>query len=290
MPRESRLVLGTVNFGMDYGYLGGASRLTKATAFRIMQHSVAENIHYFDTAQDYGESEEILGQYIGSNQAPQLNVITKFRADKCNGNPVPESLRKLNVRQIYAVLFHDFTDYLRHPKSFRKLQEYQSVGQVKKIGFSLYLPRDLEQLLNSKIPFEIVQVPYSIFDRRFDPYFSELKERDVEIHVRSIFLNGLFFHDPAMLSDHFNSVKGALKELKSLSRELQATRSSLCLNFVYQHELIDKLVVGVRTVDELITNVGAISPPLELPCFKEVLDGFACNDQSILHPHEWRVE
>ena len=289
MSGESKLVLGTVNFGMDYGYLGSMFRLEKANAFRIIEHSIVENIQYFDTAQDYGESEEILGEYVRSNQESQLNVITKFLAARCDGNPIPRSLNKLNLRRIYAALFHDFNDYLMYPNTLRKLQENQSRGEVKKIGFSLYTPRDLEQLLSSNIPFEIIQVPYSIFDQRFDPYFSELKARDVEIHVRSIFLNGLFFQEPKLLGDHFKSVKRALEKLRCISQELGVPTSWVCLHFAHQNEHIDRLVIGVRTVRELLMNVAAISLPPKVVAHNETLKGLACNDQAILHPHEWRV-
>jgi len=290
MRLDSKLVLGTVNFGMDYGYMRSNSQLDKASAFEIIERALAEDICYFDTAQEYGQSEEVLGSFIGSKKAAHLNVITKILAAKSDGDQVCESLKRLNIQQIYAVLFHDFKDYLKYPKTLRGLQESQRKGRLEKIGFSLYFPSDLEQLLSSNIPFEIIQIPYSIFDRRFAPYFSELKARNVEIHVRSIFLNGLFFQDPKKLSDHFNGVKGSLEELRSLSQELEIPISSVCLNFVHQHELVDRLVVGVRTIRELVMNVGALSLSSQLVSHKETLKGFACNDHTILHPHEWRVE
>ena len=289
MTGNDRLVLGTVNFGMDYGYLGGKSRIKEENAFEIIEHSISGKIQFFDTAQDYGRSEEILGKYVLSNEQSQLNIITKFFAGRCTENPVNRSLRKLNLRRIYAILFHDFDDYLRHPKAFQQLQENQKKGEVEKIGFSLYSPWELEQLLSWGIPFQIVQVPYSIFDQRFDPYFAELKALNVEIHVRSIFLNGLFFQDPKVLGDHFNKVKGNLEELNNISQNLEVPISSVCLNFVRQHEYVDKLVIGVRTVPELLSNISAMSFSPKLSDYRKEFDAFACNDQTILYPHKWKI-
>ena len=289
MTGNDRLVLGTVNFGMDYGYLGGKSRIKEENAFEIIDHSILEKIQFFDTAQDYGRSEEILGKYVLSNGQSQLNIITKFLAGRCTENPVNRSLRKLNLHRIYAILFHDFDDYLRHPKTFQQLQQNQKKGEVEKIGFSLYSPQHLEYLLSRNIPFQIVQVPYSIFDQRFDQYFSELKARNVEIHVRSIFLNGLFFQDPKALGDHFGDVKDNLEELTNISRKLEVPISSLCLNFVGQHQYVDKLVIGVRTVSELLKNIRGISSSPNLSSHKKAFDAFSCDDQSILYPHKWRI-
>jgi len=289
MTGPDKLVLGTVNFGMNYGYLGSTSQIREEDAFEIIDQSILKSIRFFDTAQDYGTSEEVLGRYIHLNKESHLNIITKFIARNSAEDPVNRSLTRLNLRRIYAILFHDFEDYQNHPKAFQQLQESQKKGEVEKIGFSLYSPQHLEQLLSSNTPFQMVQVPYSIFDQRFDEYFTDLKARDVEIHVRSIFLNGLYFQNPSTLSEHFNQVKNNLEELANISRELEVPISAVCLNFALQHKDVDKLVIGVKTASELLRNIDALSSSPKFPSRKEAFDAFACDDQSILYPHKWKI-
>ena len=287
MNPESKLVLGTVNFGMKYGYLGDNTQLEKNSTFEILDYAIEENIYFFDTAQDYGESEKLLGEFIRTRSHSNINIVTKCRTANVISNPVADSLSRLRLQKLYAVLFHDFNGYFRKPELIRKLQAEKEVGRVGKIGFSLYLPRHLELLLRSDIDFEIVQVPFSIFDRRFEPYFPELKERGVEIHTRSVFLNGLFFQNPKTLGSHFDRVKPAITEIRRLSETLGVSTEALCLNFVNQDKFINKIVVGVRSIEDLRSNSEALSIHDKLSAAMPLLNGLRCDEQDILHPHEW---
>jgi len=287
MNPESKLVLGTVNFGMKYGYLGENIQLENSTTFDLIEFAIRENICFFDTAQDYGESEKVIGQFLRLRKSDSVKVITKFLATNEASNPVAESLSKLGLKSIYAVLFHSFDNYLRHPESIQKIQADQEAGRVEKIGFSLYLPSDLKLLLDSDISFEILQIPYSVFDRRFEPFFFQLREKGVEIHARSIFLNGLFFQNPTELGSHFDKVRSALAKIRRLSDTSHVSIATLCLNFVSQSEFIDKLVVGVRSIKELQENLEALRSGPALQNWRKSLSDLRCGDQDILHPHEW---
>ena len=65
-------------------------------------------------------------------------------------------------------------------------------GLIKKIGFSLYNPQELEKLFELNYIPDLIQVPFNLIDRRFEPYLKELKNMDIEIHVRSIFCKACY--------------------------------------------------------------------------------------------------
>ena len=112
---------------------------------------------------------------------------------------IKESLNRLNLKKVYGALFHVFDDFNKNKQLYEKLNNFKKDGLVEKIGFSLYFPEQLEQLINSKIDIDIIQVSYSIFDQRFVKYFKDLKMLGIEIHVRSVFLHGLYFKTQMIL-------------------------------------------------------------------------------------------
>ena len=144
--------------------------------------------------------------------------------------------------------------------------------------------------LKKKINFDIIQVPYNVFDRRFEPHFVKLKKVGVEIHVRSVFLQGLVFKNPGDLTGDFSKISGKLKLLAELAKKGNTSISSVCLNFAVANKLIDKVVVGVDSIGNLreilkaekdIDYVNNISG--ELLNLKE-------DDEQIILPVNWKVK
>ena len=101
------------------------------------------------------------------------------------------------------------------------MEEYLFIKRrrINKIGYSLYEPQELFDLLEAGLHPDIVQLPFSILDRKFEPYFDLLKNKGVEIHVRSVFLQGLYFKNPEQLSNKLSILKSVLSELKNISKQ-----------------------------------------------------------------------
>ena len=161
--------------------------------------------------------------------------------------------------------------------------------KIEKIGFSLYFPEELEYLLNLDIPLDLVQLPFSIFDQRFESYFSELKKRGVEIHTRSTFLHGLYFKKSHQLSAHFNKIKKQLDSLKELSDLYNIDIAAICLKFSLQKKDIDKVIIGVDNLDILSKNIGFASSADMSIKISDELSRYSIQDKNILFPHNWIV-
>ena len=69
-------------------------------------------------------------------------------------------------------------------KLFRKIKNENRI----RIGISVYTPYETNQLLSYGIVPDVLQIPYNIFDRKFDSILPKLKKLEIEIHARSIFL------------------------------------------------------------------------------------------------------
>lgn len=283
------LAIGTAQFGMNYGIKNNHKRLDSVTINNILDVARDNNIKTIDTAQGYGDSETVLGNYFRNNLISDFKIITKINKTTNLSQLVNDSIIRLSHDKLYGVLIHDFELYKNNPLIFETLQKIKQSQRIEKIGFSLYYPEDLELLLSEKINFDIIQIAYSIFDRRFEKYFPVLVERNVEIHIRSVFLQGLFFLDPKKLVPHFDKVKDKLESLHSLSFKTGLSISSLCLNFVANNSFISKIVIGIDSPENLLNNIKVLNENQEVKKYLTILNQYSVSDLAILFPHFWKL-
>lgn len=286
----NKVIIGSANFGLNYGINNDVGKLSLEEMKNIFITARNNGINYIDTAQAYGNAEERIGHVLQS-LGYLFNMVTKFKFTNLNDveNLVDDSFRRLNVKQLYGVLFHDFNNYKTLPDSWEILKKYRERGQVKKIGFSLYYPKELDFLLDHEIDFDIIQVPYNIFDRRFEPYFPRLKKKKVEIHTRSVFLQGLVFKKPTDLPKEFKEAKDKINRMIDFSKEFSLSLASICLNFVAANHFVDKMVIGVDSSKQLERNIFDISIVKNFNKLLKSLDDLIISDEKIILPFNWKL-
>lgn len=280
-----KICLGTAQFGMDYGIANKDGRAPKEEVFKILDCAVAKGIKTLDTAHAYGCSEKVLGEFI-KKRGQKFDIVSKITMTA----HLSESLARLGAKNIYGCLIHNFNDYVEKKNLWKTLKIAKENSIAQKIGFSFYKTQELETVLEEGIKFDIIQAPYNIFDRRFENYFAPLKDKGVEIHTRSIFLQGLFFLKSAELPKNLSSAKKHLELLKKTAKENNISISSLCLNFVLNNSYIDKAVIGVDSLKQLKQNINEISD-FRKPAFSGIsgnLNHLKLNDENILLPINWK--
>jgi aryl-alcohol dehydrogenase-like predicted oxidoreductase len=155
------------------------------------------------------------------------------------------------------------------------------------IGFSIYKTDELESIFEKNIHFDVIQLPYSIFDRRFERYFLRLKERGVIILVRSIFLQGLAFLNPDTLDGNLFKARGHLSKLNGLSSDTGIPINALCLDFALLNPKIDRVVIGVDSLEHLRKNIEDLSFVNEVRNIYDKLDVFSIDEEDIILPYRW---
>jgi len=287
---KNKIALGTAQFGMDYGINNKKGKIPKDEVFKILTESLNFNIDILDTAYAYGESELVIGEFIKNNQK-QFRIISKL--PECTPEKViglfEESLKHLGVDSLYGYMIHSFGQYQKNPEIWEILKDLRSNGKIKKIGFSLYYPSELDHLLENRIEFDLIQVPYNIFDQRFGQYFSKLKEKEIEIYVRSVFLQGLVFKNPSQLDEYFAAIKEKLRRLHSLCAKIDVPVVSLCLNFAILNKFVDRVVVGVDSFDNFKEIVSSGDYIKDVETLYKELESFKLNDEKIILPFNWKV-
>lgn len=275
----SKLVLGTVQFGLQYG-VNSVGRPSEQAVKGILAEAAKGGISTLDTSSAYGNSEEILGESITSDE--NFKIVSKYpKGDISVTEMFNSSLKRLNVDNLYGYLLHHFEVYKNDPKVWDDFIALKESGKVKKIGFSLYSPEELEFILEKKSPFDMIQIPFNIFDKKFLPLMKELHEKGVEIHVRSTFLQGLFFKDREALPEKLKPMKKYLLQLDDFSKTTGLSISEIALNYNLQNPYIDGVLIGVDNVSQLQTNLASIN---EIPIDIEI----DVKEQELLNPVNWK--
>ena len=278
MKKNNKIVLGTVQFGLQYG-VNSAGRPSVDAVKDILSEAAKGGITTLDTSSAYGNSEEILGNCITTSE--DFKIVSKYpQGDIPVDMMFERTLMHLKVEKLYGYLLHHFEVYKDNPHVWKDFVALKETGRVKKIGFSLYYPEELEFIIKNKSPFDLIQVPFNIFDKKFLPLMKELHEKGVEIHVRSTFLQGLFFKDRSALPEKLKPMKKYLLQLDDFSKQSGLSISEIALNYNLQNPFIDGVLIGVDNVNQLQTNFASVK---DTPIDIEI----NVKEKELLNPANW---
>ncbi len=284
----NKITLGTAQFGFDYGINNKRGKIPASEVSDILSTAGKYSIDTLDTAYGYGESEEVIGKFINSSLS-RWKIISKLPIcdDGEVGAKLLQSLKRLNVPLLYGYLIHSFESYINNKKIWIALEKQKNEGRIEKIGFSLYRPRELALLLEEDLKIDIIQVPFSVFDQRFASYLPQLKKMGMEIHARSIFLQGLVFKQSFELSNEFEVIKGKIEQLNVLSAKTNLSIASLCISFVLNNDFFSKVVVGIDNLTHLNEIIEASESSAKLRDMIPQLAELKVDDEKIILPFNW---
>lgn len=287
-----RVGLGTVQFGLDYGVSNTAGQVAAAEVPLILQTAAREGVSVIDTAAAYGNSESVLGQALPTAHAFEL--VTKLPrlpaavpdAAAWVEETVSGSLGRLRVAGLYGLLMHDAKDLLNEKGAalFEALTSLKRRGIVKKIGASLYTGAEADALI-ARYPVDLVQLPINLLDQRLlrGGQLDRLKHAGVEVHARSLFLQGLLLMPPAQLPPHFISVRPILDRFGQAAAGMGLSRLAAAVAFASSVEQIDVAVFGVTKNVEFEEILAAHKQSLP----RDWYAGFSVDDERILSPNLW---
>lgn len=262
----TKIALGTVQFGLNYGISNKNGQVSAEEIEKILDFCKLHEINTLDTAQGYGNSEKVLSQF----DLTSFKVITKLI-----GNARLEtSLENLKLSSVYGLMFHRENECI--DETWKLYETWKSQGLVKKIGVSVYSPAVLEQLIE-RYPIEIVQFPMNILDQSFVSLLPRLKEKSIEVHTRSSFLQGLLLMDD--IPEYFNPIKNHIKLIPE-------PRLSHCLNFGKNYYEIDKMVLGVTRLQDLEEIYEAYNQKLDEVDYSI----YRVTEEKFINPSMWQVK
>lgn len=283
----NKLALGTVQFGLNYGVANTQGQVSQAEIQAILALAKKHQVHTLDTAIAYGDSETRLGQ----QDLTRFEVISKVAEIPAGINvqrwleqQCERSLTRLNIPQLEGFLLHRPEQLLGNKGSeiYAALQALKTQGLVKKVGISIYGPKDLEALQDFQ--FDLYQGPFNVLDQRLKTsgWLHKLQQQGAEFHARSAFLQGLLLMPIEQRPAKFNPWQPLWQRWQNWLTAQQLNATTACLKFSLQEPLISKTVVGVDSSQQWqeLLNIAA-SADIVLPT------ELSCEDELLLNPALW---
>jgi len=292
----SRLVLGTVQFGLPYGVANRDGQPSYETARDILACAIEGGVTCLDTAAGYGESEAVLGRALAElGAAERVTVVTKVafladdlspaRADELVEESVRNSLRLLRLDRLPFCFFHREEDF-RYADSMLKLS---GLGLVERVGCSTATPVATKAIIGSGLA-EAVQFPASVLDRRFSgaDIAGAARARGIVVFARSVYLQGLIFLPDEKTPGDLSEVIPPRRQLAELAREAGIPLAELALRYVLGLEDLTSILVGVESVGQMRENLALFAKgPLPPDLMQAVVASVPSLPDVILDPWHW---
>lgn len=284
-----KLSIGTANFGRNYNLINNF-RIKNEKIKKIFLYLKKKNIFFIDTAQVY-KNDKILKSFSSKTNEfitkIDIKTFSKYKKKwNLENNYLITLKNKLNITRFYGVLIH-IANYReieqRNCKElFIFLKNLKKKRLIKKIGFSIYEPRDAYKILKI-FKFDLIQIPLNLFDNRFEKsgYLKKFKKKNIEIHTRSIFLQGLLLEDK--IPKKFITYNRKFNQLDSWVKLNNISKLDACIQYVLKFPEIDKIVVGFNSLDQLKQIVSRFKKKKKTYFSKEL----GISSTKLIDPRKW---
>lgn len=282
-----KLILGTVQFGLDYGINNSIGKPNIGEIHKILDFAISSGIEILDTADAYGNASEIIGSYF-NEKGSVFKVNTKFKGgDKSLVEQLQGSLSVLNLAQVDTYFFHSFEDFKSNKAYLTELVLLKESGLIRNIGLSVYDNLEFEKAIITK-EIDVIQFPFNLLDNfhQRGQLIKLAKFKGKQLQIRSAFLQGLFFKNLDGLSSTLSPLRPYLIEIKKIAKELGVEMEHLALSYALQQPEIDYVIIGVDNLEQLQRNIKLIKIPISNEII-ETINKINVKETKLLYPKNW---
>lgn len=285
----NKLILGTVQFGLNYGINNTQGKPNKETVFEILSSAHENGIRILDTAELYGNAHVLIGEFHKLNPSNRFQIITKFPHDfeETLDQKISTYLSQFNVEILHAILFHSFDSYLNHKEQLGDILKLKKT-KFNYLGVSVYTNEQMNEVLDD-INIDIVQIPFNLFDNLNikGKLLEKAKAKNKIIHTRSAFLQGLFF----MKKDNPNTIRikleNELNVIKDISLKSSISIGSIALNYCLLQPTIDGVLIGVDSLEQLNENIKYSNQTIPIK-YLDQINNIKIDNVELLNPSMWK--
>jgi aryl-alcohol dehydrogenase-like predicted oxidoreductase len=287
-PLICKLGLGAAQFGLDSG-VPVRGRSPEAEVRDILAGAARAGLRVLDTGAASPHGEAVLGAVM---PRPATFAVTVKAARGDRGPDFVEaearsSLARLGLTRADAIMVQSAGDLFSPYGAalWDRLKALRDAGLFARVGISAYVSDDPAGLAKRFRP-DLIQAPASLLDQRLlvDGSLAAVRDLGIEVHLRSIFLNGLLFLPPDRAPSALG--KAAISRLSRARRLIAEGRSDplqAALGFALSRPEANAVIVGAATAAELSAVIAAAgSPPPDLDW-----DDMALDDPAALDPRRW---
>lgn len=286
----SRLMLGTVQFGLEYGIANTAGKPSLDTVCEIIKTSYDGGVTALDTAAAYGTSESVLGDALDRlglrgamtvvSKIPPVTAATDAEAERFIEETLRESLRRLRLDRLDACLLHREDDLRYLPL----LEKMVAKGLTGGAGVSL----DSDRYFREAGAASYIQLPQNALDRRFEPFWPVVEKNKITVFARSVYLQGLLLMPEERIKPGLQALVPWRRKLESLGREAGLSMAELCMRYVLSNPAVASALTGVDTPEQMRDNLRlAAAGPLPEELAAEIRACVPMLPEALIRPALW---
>lgn len=283
---KKKIIIGSANFTQKYGV--DPIKINQLEIKKILKLSKKNNIFKIDTAYDYFKENKIYKKI-----DKKFKFITKITPDHnwksldyCK-NQLEDHFEKLNGNKIETLLFHNVDILFKKygSKIFKNIEFFKN-KYFNKIGISIYDTKCLSYLI-SHYDLDVVQCPFNLLDKRIveSGWFKKLKKKGIEVHIRSIFLQGILVNKNIYKKKYFKKWKNLFSEWFRNLESNNISSIDYCLSDLLQYDF-DQIIIGVN-------NYKNLNEILNFKIIKNKNDNKIINnkenDLQLIDPRKWEL-
>lgn len=288
----NKIILGSAQLIKNYG-ISNSKATTKQNFFKLLDNCVKRGIKIIDTSDSYENAQEIIGKY----KKCKFEIITKYYFKNKMNKKYYEKIIKKNLSNtkaaigfhtLHAVLIHNIHQIDKNSLSLisNLLVQMKKKRLINKIGISIYNQEDLQKITNLKL-IDILQVPINVLDRTFTKkkFLNKIKLHNIELHGRSIFLQGLLLMKPIQIKKRIKLPNyNIFKKWHSYTKKSLENKILTCLSFVLKIRQLDYCVIGFNSSNQLDKLMQLILK--DKIYFKP---SFKTQNKKIINPQNWNL-
>ena len=292
---KRKLILGTASLKSNYG-LDKNIKLNKKELTKILNFCIKHKISYLDTANNYKLKN--FSKY--NKNLNKFNIIFKikiYKEEKKSNIQIEKEifslvknfLSKNKIYKIYCVMLHSENSMCSKKKNeiFQILNKLKRQRLTQKIGLSGYNLNNVTKIIK-RFHFDILQFPYNLFDQRINDkkFLNLLRKKNIELHIRSIFLQGIFLLNYKKLPYYFNKWRKSFSKLD----EIITKKNINILNLSFSHAFNlkyhnKKIIFGIKSLEQ-INEIKDIVILKNLKFVKNIKN----HDKKLILPYLWKIK
>jgi aryl-alcohol dehydrogenase-like predicted oxidoreductase len=287
---NSKLILGTVQFGLPYGINNANGQVTEHEVENILMEAFNNGIRILDTASAYGNAHQLIGKFHAKYPESVFEIITKLPKD-FNPDDIEHQvefyLKELNIKTIHTLMFHAFDDLIRVNNGMQRILEFKKQKIIGNIGVSIYNNQQFESAIENKV-IDVIQIPFNLLDNINirGILLENAKANGKIIHARSVFLQGLFLKDIESNHPIVKSLKPELIQLKNIALKEKIAINHLAMLYALSQNEIDGVLIGVDSNQQLKENLKVMNMTLNQRV-KADINSIQVKDIHLLNPSLW---
>ena len=282
---NKKIIIGTAQSDPNYGFN------KKKNLISLINFCKKKNL-YFDTALSYKNSKFYLRKlgYNYTNIISKLPYIDKIFFKVSLEKNLKKIYSNLNTKKIYSILLHDpsiIDDKKNRAILFEKIKYLKKKGKIEKFGVSVYTVNELKKILKVFKP-DIIQIPINIFNQSFTEknFLKKIKRLKIEIHVRSIFLQGLLLLSYDKIPRNFKNNK-AIKFYFNFIERNNLSPIVFNLNFINSIKEIDSIVIGFDNIEQFKKLLELKKKIINEKYSKKIYSKFKSKNLKLIDPRKW---